>query len=59
MGARNHKHKHLSGTLAIVNPAAKDSLHTSKKLRLETHSVEGVDGLVIVGFDLTCETHAY
>jgi hypothetical protein len=28
---------------------------TSEKLRLQVHGIEGVDGLVIVGLDLTCE----
>lgn len=32
------------------------SRHTSKKLWLQVHGVEGIDGLVIVRFDLTCQT---
>jgi hypothetical protein len=27
---------------------------TTEKLRLQVHGVEGVDGLIIVGLDLTC-----
>ena len=27
---------------------------TSEKLWLQVHGIEGIDGLVIVGFDLTC-----
>ena len=29
-------------------------LTTTEKLRLEAHVVEGVNGLVVVGLDLTC-----
>jgi len=29
---------------------------TSQKLRLQVHGIEGINGLVIVGLDLTCQT---
>jgi hypothetical protein len=32
---------------------------TTEKLWLEVHGVEGVDGLIVVGLDLTCEAKSW
>lgn len=33
----------------------RETLTTSEELRLEVHVIEGVDGLVVVGLDLSCK----
>lgn len=32
-----------------------ETLTTSEELRLEVHVIEGVDGLIVVGLDLSCK----
>lgn len=32
-----------------------EALTTSEELRLEVHVIERVDGLIVVGLDLSCE----
>jgi hypothetical protein len=38
---------------ANANP--RKEIHTSKELRLEVHAVEVVDGLIVVGLDLSLQ----
>jgi hypothetical protein len=42
--------------LTIIFPTICTSDRTSQKLGLQVHSVERINGLVIVGLDLTCQT---
>ncbi len=55
MGARNRRRRHLHAMLNLAFPRIYRLDLTSEKLRLQVHGIEGVDGLVIVGLDLTCE----
>jgi hypothetical protein len=52
MGARNRRRRHLNCIRPHIKIAIAES-HTSEKLRLQVHGIEGVDSLVIVGLDLT------
>ena len=48
--------KHLHPHVKLILPTICMLDRTSQKLRLQVHGIERVDGLVIVGLDLTCET---
>ena len=47
--------KHLHPHVKLILPTICMLDRTSQKLRLQVHGIERVDGLVIVGLDLTCE----
>jgi hypothetical protein len=55
MGARNRRRRHLHAVLTLVLRETCILYLTSEKLCLQVHGIEGVDGLVIVGLDLTCQ----
>jgi len=51
--------KHLHPHVKLILPTICMLDRTSQKLRLQVHGIERVDGLVIVGLDLTCQTNFY
>jgi hypothetical protein len=40
--------------LTLAAPTLLVLYHTSEKLRLQVHGIEGVDGLIVVGLNLSC-----
>ena len=45
--------RHLHALLTVALSTKYRMNRTSQKLRLQVHGIEGIDGLVIVGLDLT------
>lgn len=54
MVVRNHRRRHLKILLAppVIFDSFMEYQHTSQKLRLQVHRIEGVGDFIVVGFDL-------
>ncbi len=49
-----HQHEGIQGGGGARMPWEKCKLTATEQLRLKVHVVKGVDGLIVVGLDLSC-----